>query len=71
ASWPPARCRPPWRTGARCSSSGSHARFAAFELVEYNPRHDKGGITARLALDLLGAVAGALHAQRREYASAA
>ncbi|AGH82691.1 arginase [Ralstonia pseudosolanacearum] len=48
-----------------------HARFAAFELVEYNPRHDKGGITARLALDLLGAVAGALHAQRREYASAA
>ncbi|AMP38875.1 MULTISPECIES: arginase [Ralstonia solanacearum species complex] len=47
------------------------ARFAAFELVEYNPRHDKGGITARLALDLLGAVAGALHAQRREYASAA
>lgn len=47
------------------------ARFAAFELVEYNPRHDKGGITARLALDLLGAVAGALHAQRRAYASAA
>ncbi|WP_231408508.1 arginase [Ralstonia solanacearum] len=47
------------------------ARFAAFELVEYNPRHDKGGITARLALDLLSAVAGALHAQRRAYASAA
>lgn len=47
------------------------ARFAAFELVEYNPRHDKGGITARLALDLLGSVAGALHAQRREYATAA
>ncbi len=47
------------------------ARFAAFELVEYNPRHDKGGITAHLALDLLGSVAGALHAQRREYASAA
>jgi arginase len=47
------------------------ARFAAFELVEYNPRHDKGGITARLALDLLGSVAGALHAQRRAYASAA
>ncbi|CAJ0822403.1 MULTISPECIES: arginase [Ralstonia] len=47
------------------------ARFAAFELVEYNPRHDKDGITAHLALDLLGSVAGALHAQRREYASAA
>ncbi len=46
-------------------------RFAAFELVEYNPRHDRGGVTARLALDLLGAVAGALHAQRRKYASAA
>ena len=47
------------------------ARFAAFELVEYNPRHDKGGITAHLALDLLASVAGALHAQRREYATAA
>ncbi|GCB06004.1 arginase [Ralstonia sp. SET104] len=52
------------------------ARFAAFELVEYNPRHDQhdsqgSGITARLALDLLGSVAGALHAQRREYATAA
>lgn len=47
------------------------ARFTAFELVEYNPRHDKDGITARLALDLLGSVAGALHAQRREYATAA
>ncbi|WP_426396401.1 arginase [Ralstonia sp. R-29] len=47
------------------------ARFVAFELVEYNPRHDKGGITARLALDLLGSVAGALHAQRKKYATAA
>ena len=47
------------------------ARFAAFELVEYNPRHDKGGITARLALDLLRSVAEALHARRREYATAA
>ena len=47
------------------------ARFVAFELVEYNPRHDKGGITAQLALDLLGSVAGALHAQRKEYATAA
>jgi arginase len=47
------------------------ANFAAFELVEYNPRHDKGGITAHLAMDLLASVAGALHAQRREYATAA
>ena len=64
------------RASAPACSSARDARFAAFELVEYNPRHDQhdnqgGGITAHLALDLLGSVAGALHAQRREYASAA